>query len=410
MEKVVDFLPVLLGSDVNAYGMARAFHEEYGIMSVAVCKLQLSATADTKLIHFEFEPDLENPEKFIKKLDEVAAKYTGKKLVLVPCSDGYIKLIIRFQDRLREKYCFNCISEELLQALQLKENFYKICDKYGFLYPKTVVLSKENWQQSRLPFDFPVVIKASNSVEYWKCSFPGKLKVFVAQDQAEFDRIFKAIYSSAYKDHLTVQEFIPGDDSYMRVLNCYVGLDHKVKLMSLGHALLEEHTPQGIGSYAAVINTFDQPLLDKVQYFLEDIGYSGFANFDIKYDTRDGEYKLFEINIRQGRSSFFVTGAGYNLAKWLVDDVVYHKPMELTYATNECLWTMIPKGVIKKYCQNKELIDKAMELIKAGKWCNSLYYQPDLNLKRRLRLKIYELNHYRKYKRYYGKKGLPESN
>lgn len=408
MNEVVDFLPVLLGSDVNAYGMARDFHQTYGVKSVAVCKHQLSATADTGLIHFEFEPDLENPEKFIQKLNEVADKYTGKKLVLVPCADGYIKLMIRFQEQLREKYCFNCISESLLQALQLKENFYKICDKYGFVYPKTIVLSKETWKSAKLPFDFPVVIKASNSVEYWKCSFPGKLKVFIAQDRAEFERIFTAIYKSSYQDHMTVQEYIPGDDSHMRVLNCYVGTDHKVKLMSLGQALLEEHTPEGIGSYAAVINTFDKALLDKIQYFLEDIGYSGFANFDMKYDDRNGEYKLFEINIRQGRSSFFTTGSGYSLGKWLVDDVVYHKPMELTYATNECLWTMIPMGVIKKYCQNKELIEKAVRLKKEGKWCNSLYYKPDLNIKRRLRINLYSLNHFRKFKKYFGNKGLAQ--
>ena len=90
----------------------------------------------------------------------------------------------------------------------------------------------------------------------------------------------------------------------MRVMNCYCGKDGKVKLISLGHALLEEHSPEGIGSYAAIINTVDRELSAQMKEFLEDIGYRGFANFDMKLDPRDGKYKLFEMNLRQGRSSF----------------------------------------------------------------------------------------------------------
>lgn len=411
MQKEISFIPVLLGSDVNVYGMARSFHEEYGIRSVAVSKTVFTATVDTKIIDFILESDLENPEKFLSKLIEVANKLNpnkDKKLVLVPCGDGYVKLVVKFQDKLKDYYVFNCLSDELLTTLSLKESFYDICDKYGFPYPKTEIVSFENYKNTEITIQFPVIIKASNSVEYWKCSFAGKRKVFVAQDKAEYDRILTAIYSSSYKDHLTIQEFIPGEDSNMRVLNCYVGKDKKVKLMALGHPLLEEHTPQGIGNYVAIVNTYDKILLDKFKRFLEEIGYSGFANFDMKYDCRDKQYKMFETNVRQGRSSFYVTASGYNLAKWLVNDVVYNKDMGLTIAKNKNLWLQVPKGIVYKYVKDYKLALEVRELIKQGKCVNSLFYDKDMSMKRYLKLQMNMLNHFKKYKKYYGKKGLDE--
>lgn len=404
--KETKFRPVLLGSDVNVYGMARAFHEEYGIKSIAVSKTVLSATADTKLIDFTHEPDLENPEKFMKKLISVKEAHPDETLLLIPCSDGYVRLVVEHQDELRKYYALNCPSMEVLNKLTLKENFYDTCEKYGFLYPKTEVVTKEEKDTHIPSFGFPAIIKASNSVEYWKCSFPGKMKVFVANDEQEYRAILDAIYSSSYKDHLTVQDFIPGDDSYMRVLNCYVGSDGKVKLMALGHALLEEHTPAGIGSYVAIINMVDTELLNQFKEFLEDVGWRGFVNFDMKYDMRDGKYKLFETNPRQGRSSFFVTASGYNLAKWITEDVVFHREQPLTIADKEHLWLQVPKGIVYKYVPDEKLKAKVRKLIKEGKCTNSLFYKKDMSPKRFVRMTLNQLNHFRKYKKYYGKKGL----
>ena len=48
-----DFIPVLLGSDVNVYGMARSFHEAYGIPSVAIGKGRLNATSNSRIVSVE---------------------------------------------------------------------------------------------------------------------------------------------------------------------------------------------------------------------------------------------------------------------------------------------------------------------------------------------------------------------
>jgi len=391
---------------MNAYGMARAFHEAYGIKPLVLGRSNLTATQDSKILNFRVIPNLNEQEHFIPALKRIAEEFGEQKLLLLACGDDYAKLIIKNKPVLQQYFAVPYIDEELMDRIVLKENFYKICEQYGFAYPKTTLCTYETRHSFTFEFDYPIIIKASNSVAYWNCHFPGKKKVFVAHDEAEKNAIIDAIYSSSYKDNLTIQEFIPGDDSYMRVLNAYVGKDGKVKLMALGNPILEEHSPEGIGSYAAIINTYDKELMDKVRFFLEDIGYTGFANFDMKFDRRDGQYKLFEINLRNGRSSYYVTASGYNLMKYVADDHMLDIPQDLTYATNKHLWLIIPPGVLFKYAQNEDMKKEAKRLIDEGKATNSLFYKEDFNPKRWLKLKMNNLNYYRKYKKYFNNKGL----
>ena len=290
--------------------------------------------------------------------------------------------------------------------LDMKEFFYKACEKHGLSYPKTSSCTADNYKEVAIPFEFPCIIKPSNSMAYWNCHFPHKKKVFVAYNQQEFNEITAAIYGSSYQDPLILQEYIPGDDNCMRVLNCYSGLDHKVHLMALGRPLLEEQTPEGIGNYAAILSVRDDALMAKMKAFLEDVGWEGFSNFDMKFDARTNEYKLFEMNPRQGRSSFFVTASGYNLAKWLVDDVVEHKPLGFTIADAESLWMIAPFGVIRKYLKDPDLLAEAIRLKKQGKVSHQLLCREDLSVKRLLWYIKSHLNYYRKTAKYYGNKSL----
>ena len=402
-----DLLPVLLGSDANVYGMARSFYMEYGVTSLAIGKGALAATANSKLVKMAVvEPNLEDDAVFVRTLTDFAKAHTGKTLVLVSCGDNYTGLMARARAALEPYYKFACPTPELVAELDTKEFFYKACERHGLSYPRTFGCTNENYKTVELPFPFPCIIKASNSVAYWNCKFPHKKKVFVAYNKEEFDAITAAIYSSSYQDNLVLQEYIPGDDNCMRVLNCYSGLDHKVKLMALGRPLLEEQTPEGIGNYAAIMNVRDDELMEKMKAFLEDVGWEGFSNFDMKYDARDGKYKLFEMNPRQGRSSFFVTASGYNLAKWLVEDVVEHKEQELTIADAHHLWMIAPAGILKKYLKDEALLAEARELMRQGKVSHQLFCKEDAGLKRRIWYIKNQLNNYRKYKRYFGNKSL----
>lgn len=169
---MTDFLPVLLGSDANVYGMARSFYGQYGVTSAAVCKGALVATANSKLVKIAvLEPRLEEDEVFVRTLVDFARRQT-RPLVLVSCADGYTILLARHREELAPYYHFACPDLQTVLDLDIKDNFYRACAAHGLSYPKTATCTAENYKTVTLPFDFPCIIKASNSAAYWNCSFP----------------------------------------------------------------------------------------------------------------------------------------------------------------------------------------------------------------------------------------------
>lgn len=390
------FLPIILGTDANAYGLARSFNEKYNIKSLSLGVSGLIETKKSKIINVKIYKDLK--ENFTQIMENIGKEYKEKyeKLILLSCAEWYTDLIVTNRKKLEKYFILPFMDKNLKDKLEDKESFYNICEKYNLDYPKTYIVTKQNYKKIYLPFDYPVAVKPSSSTDYSKVDFEGKEKSYKANNEKELKQIVNNIYKSDYKSNIIVQDFIPGKDDTMWVMNCYSNKKGKVKMMCLGRCILEEHTPYGIGNYKAIISDGNKELYEKIKNFLEDIKYIGFSNFDLKYDYRDKKYKLFEINIRQGRSSFFTTAAGLNLSKYLVEDYIENKDKKIEYNYNKHLWLATPKNLLKKYVYNKECLKEAKKLIKEKKYTYTLKYKKDKNLYRwfwinRIYLKDYKL-------------------
>lgn len=399
----VKIQPVLLGGDINCYSVARAYHEAYNVKSIAFGKMYLGATNHSKIIDFRVEPNMDDEKELLKVLLDTADELAepNKKLIIQGCKDEYAEFIIDNRDILSTKYIVPYIGKELKDKLIEKESFYEICEEYGLNYPKTHIFNKGDKVED-FGIQYPMIVKASDSVSYFQYEFEGMKKAYIVEDEAEFTKVTNEIYANGYEKSLIIQDFIPGDDSFMRVLTCYSDQNGKVKMMCLGHVLLEEHTPKGIGNHAAIITEYDEEVMNKFKNFLESINYTGFSNFDIKYDSRDNSYKVFEINLRQGRSNFYVTGSGNNIAKYVVEDRVYNKELDLKIQKEPFFWRVIPKYVVYKFVKNKELVKKCKKLVAEGKTATSFGYKYDLsgNLKRSSYIFLYSVNQIKKYYKY----------
>ena len=226
--------------------------------------------------------------------------------------------------------------------------------------------------------------------------------VYKAKDKLEFERIIKLIYSTYYDDNLIIQEYIEGEDTDIWTPTFYCDRNKRVKMMAMGRVLLEEHVPTAIGNDAAIIMQYVDEPMEKIKDFLEKIGFIGFCNCDMKYDKRDNKYKIFEVNVRQGRSNYSVTAVCQNIAKILVDDLILKKDLPLVKQTKELYWHLIPNSIVFKYVKDEEVKDKVRQLIRDKKEANTFDYPYDLrgNIRRGIYIFLYKINHIKKYMQY----------
>lgn len=398
------FVPILLGTEIAGYGMARAFYERYGVTSVVYGTFPLTPTSHSKFIEVRIDPDLTDPDRLVEVLNADAGRYAGKVALVVPCGDDYALLLARVKHRLDPAYACVCPEPEVIEGLLDKASFYEQCERTGVAHPRTVAISGP--EVPELPFGAPYVLKPSDPAAYRAHPFEGQKKAYVLADRAQLERTAALVYEAGYPGKMIVQDFIPGDDDRMRVVNGYVRGDGTVSLVALGHPLLEDYSPMAIGNYAAILSYGDDDIYDMVERFMHGIPYRGFFNIDMKYDERDGSYRLFEVNPRAGRSSFFATLAGHNLAQYAVDDFIDGGVLEPVRAFDEVLWLGIPRSVFRRYTPDSPDKRRALELMREGRVGTTLFGAGDRNPRRLVAMGKLWLRYVDDYRRYFGNREL----
>ena len=397
-------LPVLLGTDMNAYGVAVQFHAAYGIKSLAIGKGRLVYTEESKIIDVITFDGFDQPDVFVETMQREGARLKQQydHLILLASNDNYAELAISHRGQLEGLFHLPFASKSLMDQLIRKDRFYELCERHGLAYPQTAVVHKDDAEQSLdLPFSFPVIAKPSNSTTYFNLDFDGKEKAYYVKDQKRLQDVLQLVYHSGYEDAFIIQDYIPGDDTSGLVANAYCDGRGKVRMLSLGKPILEDPTPIYIGNYAAIRDASAPEAAKELITFLEAIGYTGMANADFKFDRRDGRYKVFEVNLRQGRASNYTMLSGCNLAIALVNDFVEQKEVDPVFDNGEpFLWLSVPPEAAS-LTEDPESKAFAEHMIGTGQYSVGYRYEKDLSLKRRLMLANYDNTLLERYQKYF---------
>src|SRR5699024_199225 len=202
-----------------------------------------------------------------------------------------------------------------------------------------------------------------------------------------------------------------------RILTVYCDQESRVRFASWGYTLLEEHAPGAIGNPAAIITGVDRDMVAQAQRLCTELGWTGYANFDLKHDRRDGRTKFFELNPPLGRSYECVAAGGHNAVTGYVDEHLGGALPEegpgsgigedgILQEQPEVLYAGVPIALIRRYTTLREARARLRRVLKARRIGNPLHYPGvDDSLSRRRYVLAAGLNSVLKFQRYYRPEG-----
>ena len=395
-------IPVVVGGDIGAYALIRAFHENMGVRGVVVSRVKTRPFTHSR-IATQVLADVEDPDALVAALVSLAESRPGERLVLLSNVDWYVETIVKRRAELEPHFEIPMCSAIAFDRVSSKESFQADCEELGIPVPKTLAVRFASGAAAPdgelATLTYPVIGKPSSSAEHHYVNYPGKLKVAHLNSRAQVDDLLARLALAGFSGTFLLQEFVPGDETHMRSLTAYRDARGQVTMLCTGRVLLEEHTPGTLGIPAAILTEQYADAMDAMSRYLELVDYRGFANADYKWDERTASHVFFEVNPRIGRNNYYATAAGVNPARFVAADLD-GTPVVPERATAQILYSVVPFGLLKRYLPELGLRSQVEATARRG-IARPLVYKRDRSLIRRAIIAAFTWNYRRKYAEFY---------
>lgn len=379
------FLPIILGSDLNTYSIAREIHEAYDIKPVVATSMILLPCIDSHIINFYKKENFsKDPAVFKEVLEKIYEDYkeTYEKFIIFAPDDVMRTFVLSNIDNLNFNPLIPYADPEVINGLATKNQFYEKIKDLD-LAPKTLVADSKNYRDLDYPAD--VFIKPDNDVFYKTLDFDGWQKGYHSKSKEQTLKILQTIFENDYDYKVLVQEFVAGGDGSEYSVEGY--RSKSTTSMAMSRNILLDKRVEWIGNFVAKIDSDEKILFDYARDIVETLGIYGLFNIDFKKDTETGKFYAFEVNLRQGRSHYFATLNGVNTSKLAIDDLVFDNQEEII-GDKRFRYYNLDLGQTIDNLDSQFRVDFENEARKANS-ANPLVYKRDLNFKRKIKIKRY---------------------
>lgn len=310
---------LLLGGGLQALSFGESLYKRKGYELSAV-----SNGYDVKRCRFFKKVYPVHPSGYETTLKEV---FSNEQFdIIVPMGDVTVQYLSKNKDYIEHNYRVKCavVDQSILSIVADKSRFMGFCKKNGFPHPLTSSLSQASLVAVAHEVGFPSLIKPDFSV-----GARGITRVDSLDElQSQYPKI-----SEKYGP-CTLQEYIDNPDYYYNVMmyrdshgncdNCVV-----IKIVRM--------YPVGAGSSSCSISVENPELIDICKKVLDQLNWTGMADFDVLQRKDTMEYKIIEINPRVPASLRAAYISGVNFPEIIVRDALGKNIMQYQYKTGRVL-------------------------------------------------------------------------
>lgn len=255
-------------------------------------------------------------EESIGRLAAIATRIGGRPL-LVPTTDQGVIWVAEHAALLRESFRFPAQDPALVRALCDKDRMQRLARRCGVpTVQSTVPQSEQELERFLETAEFPVMAKAIDADRFR--SFAGSTKLILHTP----DELI-ALYAKAPDPSdpaFLIQEFVPGEDW---MFNGYFDRNSKCVFGLTGKKIRRFPAETGVTSLGICLRNDE---VERITVgFMQEIGYQGILDIGYRYDRRDGQYKVLDVNPRIGCTfRLFTSASGMDVARALYLDLTGH--------------------------------------------------------------------------------------
>ncbi len=271
-------------------------------------------------------------------------------------------------------YCFLPFKPQNLHNCLDKYTQYSYCQKLGIPYPKTVYLQAKEDLENIHTLQFPVLLKP-NKREDLKRKVFRNMQLHSPEDLEKVERNLETHFNNGIK--FLASEIIPGDEDCLYAYVAYRSMNGKILNEWVGKKLAQY--PDNFGVFSSASNQAPEAVRIQGRKLLEGMDIIGIAQPEFKFDFRDNQYKLMEINLRSMMWHRVGNLSGVNLQYSQYLDALGQEVNYQTQESNKDIHFIYLKHEIINFMRRKKYFQVFMRNIRnSGETHLAVYDKKDL--------------------------------